>query len=199
VPPRPVAKPAQKTKTPPRRRSCVPAEQGSLDFLPPAPAKPRTLSTTVEALIYCEDRVASKLHRTVAGALDWTMVIIGYGLFLAVSHFMGGNFVIDSPTNIALFAAPLPIFALIYGLLFSLAGTETPGMKWTGLRLTTFDGFRPDRHERLLRFVGSCLSVCTVVGLVWCLADEENLAWQDHISRTFPTPRRADWEIFHRL
>jgi len=24
---------------------------------------------------------------------------------------------------------------------------------------------------------------------LWALADEENLTWQDHISRTFPTPR----------
>jgi hypothetical protein len=36
--------------------------------------------------------------------------------------------------------------------------------------------------------LGSCLSVCSVVGLLWSLVDEESLAWQDHISGTFPTP-----------
>jgi hypothetical protein len=35
--------------------------------------------------------------------------------------------------------------------------------------------------------LGSCLSVCTAVGLLWLLVDEESLAWQDHISGTFPT------------
>jgi len=199
APARPAAKPAQKTqKAQPRRRSRVSDDQGSLDFLPAAPPKPRTLSTTVEALIYCEDRVASKIHRTIAGALDWTMVVIGYGLFLAVYYLMGGSFLLDSRVNIAMFAAPLFLFGLVYGLLWSLACTETPGMRWTGLRLTNFEGFQPDRRERLLRFMGSCLSLCTVVGIAWCVADEENLAWQDHISRTFPTPKRADSDIFNR-
>jgi hypothetical protein len=26
------------------------------------------------------------------------------------------------------------------------------------------------------------------LGLVWALVDEEQLAWHDHISKTFPTP-----------
>ena len=71
-------------------------------------------------------------------------------------------------------------------------------MHWTHLRLTTFDGFRPELRQRLLRFAGSCLSLCTVVGLLWSLADEESLTWQDHISRTFPTPRELESQVFHR-
>jgi len=93
--PRPVANPVQKTQKPQARRSRVVEGQGSLDFLPPAPVKPRTLGTTVEALIYCEDRVAPKLHRAVAAAIDWGMVSLAYGLFLAVFYFMGGRFVLE--------------------------------------------------------------------------------------------------------
>jgi hypothetical protein len=26
------------------------------------------------------------------------------------------------------------------------------------------------------------------LGIVWILVDEEQLAWHDHISKTFPTP-----------
>jgi hypothetical protein len=37
-----------------------------------------------------------------------------------------------------------------------------------------------------------------MLGLLWSLADEESLAWQDHISRTFPTPTAADTLVFRR-
>ena len=98
----------------------------------------------------------------------------------------------------ALFFAVLPIFAVAYGLMWAYAATETPGMRWTHLRLTTFDGFPPDAKQRILRFAGSCLSLCTVVGLLWSLADEESLNWQDHISRTFPTPHIFESQILQR-
>jgi uncharacterized RDD family membrane protein YckC len=71
-------------------------------------------------------------------------------------------------------------------------------MRWTHLQVMTFDGFPPDGGQRLLRFAGACLSLCTVVGLLWCLADEEGLTWTDHISRTFPTPREWNSQVFRR-
>jgi len=59
--------------------------QGTLDLLPAIPAKPRTLRTTVEAVICCEASVAIPLHRALAAAIDWVLVLIAYGLFLACS------------------------------------------------------------------------------------------------------------------
>lgn len=198
---RPRAKTATTAKsgarTPSRRTSRVAEEQGSLDFLPPALATPRTLGTTVEAVIYCEDPVATRMHRAIAAAFDWSMVLIAYGLFLLAFSLCGGGFVLTR-TNLILFGAVLPMLGCIYGLLWAVAGTETAGMQWANLRLTTFDGFPPERNQRLMRFAGSCLSLCAVIGLLWSFADEESLAWPDHISRTFPTPRRVDSQIFHR-
>lgn len=171
--------------------------QGSLDFLPAMPAQSRTLGTTVEAVIFCEAPVATPFHRAVAAALDWAMVLAGYGLFLLAFFLAGGEFV---PTrhNVLMFGATLLLMAFTYGLFWTIAGTESAGMRWTRLRLTTFDGFPPEPRQRALRFAGSCLSVCTVLGLLWSLADEESLTWQDHISRTFPTPLASDSQIFHR-
>jgi uncharacterized RDD family membrane protein YckC len=180
-----------------RRTPRVPEGQGSLDFLPPAPPKPRTLGTTVEAVIYCEAPVATTLHRAVAAALDWAMVLIGYGVFLLMFHLMGGAITLTKG-NVMMFGGMLLLIGFAYGLTFAIAGTETAGMYWTQLRLTTFDGFPPENKHRLLRFAGSCLSICTVVGLLWSLADEESLTWQDHISRTFPTPKDLDSQIFQR-
>jgi uncharacterized RDD family membrane protein YckC len=192
--PEPAEKPVQRTV---RRRPRVAEGQEKLDFLPPAAPKPRTLGTEVEAMIFCEERVAAAAHRALAAMLDWSMVLIAYGVFLGVFLYCAGGLPLNK-TNLAVMGAVLPLFGIVYGLVWALAGAETAGMSWTRLRLTTFEGFRPERKERLMRFAGSCLSLCTIVGLLWSLADEEGLGWQDHISRTFPTPRRADSQVFLR-
>jgi len=187
-------KPAVKTE---RRRKPVVEAQAQLDFLPPLPAKPRTLNTSVDAVIYCELPVATPLHRAVASALDWSMVLIGFGLFLLAFRLLGGEFLLTK-SNLMVLGGMFLLIGFAYGLLFALAGSETAGMHWTQLRLTTFDGFAPENRCRVVRFAAACLSRCTLLGLLWSLADEECLAWQDHISRTFATPRRLESEIFRR-
>ena len=185
--------PTQRTAA--RRAKPVPEGQGMLDFLPPAPAKPRQLGTTVEAVIYCEAPVATTLHRAVASVLDWCMVTLGYGLFLLAFHLLGGQFDLTK-SNVTVLGAMFLLIGFAYGLLFAWTGAETPGMRWAQLRLTTFDGFPPDRRQSLVRFGASCLSRCTLLGMLWSLADEESLGWHDHISRTFPTPRDSRTLVF---
>jgi hypothetical protein len=50
----------------------------------------------------------------------------------------------------------------------------------------------------MARFFGACITRCTLLGLFWLLADEEGLAWQDHMSRTFPTPDDSGSLIIRR-
>jgi uncharacterized RDD family membrane protein YckC len=195
--PKPRIKPASGSKPTARRTPRVPEGQGKLDLLPPIPAKPRTLRTTVEAVICCEALPPVPLHRALAAAIDWIMVLIGYGLFLATFWLWRGVFALTRP-NLLVFGGALLLVGFTYGLFFAIAGTETAGMRWTRLQVMTFDGFPPDGGQRLLRFAGACLSLSTVVGLLWCLADEEGLTWTDHISRTFPTPREWDSQVFRR-
>lgn len=195
VPVEPRPKPARTEGAPakpraPRHRP-VPEEQGKLDFLAPAPLKPRTLSTTVEAVIFCDAPVAVGMHRAVSAAIDWCMVLLAYGLFLGVFVAMGGSITLSKTTS-PLFAGVLLLFGLMYGFVWAWTGAGTVGQRATRLKLLTFDGFPPERKQRLIRFVGAALSLGTVVGMAWSLADEESLAWQDHISRTFPTPQMAD-------
>jgi uncharacterized RDD family membrane protein YckC len=181
-----------------RRTPRGPAEgQGQLEFLAPVPSKARTLGTTVEAKIYCEAPVATPVHRVLAAALDWTMVLIGYGIFLLTFVLCGGEFVINR-ANLSIFAGALALIACTYGLFWTIAGTETAGMRWTHLRLITFDGFPPETSQRLMRLAGSCLSLFSVLGAFWSLADEEGLGWQDHMSRTFPTAHELESRIFRR-
>jgi len=189
-------RPADPAK-PRRLKPRVSEAQGSLDFLPAAPDHPRTLGTTVEAVVICEAPVAAPLHRAIAAVFDWSMVFIGFGLFVLAFSLAGGRFV-PGKSSLMLCAGALILIAFTYGLLWTVAGTETAGMRWAGLRLITFEGFPPERQQRVLRFLGSCLSLCTVVGMLWSLADEESLTWQDHISGTFPTPRASESQVFYR-
>ena len=177
------------TASKPRVRRARPASeaQANLDFRPAPKSARRSLPTTVDAVIHCDDPVAARLHRAIAAAFDASIVVIGYGLFLLVFRLAGGAFAFNRP-NLLVLAGAFALIAFAYSALWAIAGGETAGMRWSGLRLITFSGFPPERNQRLLRLAGSCLSVCTAVGLLWSLWDEESLTWQDHISGTFPTP-----------
>jgi uncharacterized RDD family membrane protein YckC len=194
---KPKAPAAPRTAKPAARKRKVSENQSSLDFLPAMPPAPRQLGTTVEAVIVCEAPVATPLHRAVAAAIDACLVLIAYGLFLFAYFTAGGQFTADK-TNYLVFCGSLLLIGLTYGLMYAIAGTETTGMRCAHLKLTTFDGFKPDGKQRALRFIGSCLSLCTVLGMAWSLCDEESLGWQDHISGTFPTPREVETLTFQR-
>jgi len=155
------------------------------------------LGTTVDAVIYCEAPVATSVHRALAGAIDLTMILVAYGLFLLTFVLCGGEIVVSRP-NLIVFGCALGLIAGTYGLFWTVAGTETAGMRWTHLRLITFDGFSPDRWQRAARLAGTCLSLFSVLGILWSMADEEGLGWQDHISRTFPTAHELESRVFRR-
>jgi uncharacterized RDD family membrane protein YckC len=198
APARPRIKPdiAEKPRATPRRGARVSENQTRLDFLPPSPG-PKKLGTTVDAVICCDAPVATPGHRALASAIDWAIVLVAYALFMSVFLLLGGEIVL-SKANLTMYFGAFVTVAMTYGLMWTIAGTHTAGMHCAQLRLTTFDGFPPDSRNRLLRFFGSCLSYCTVAGVLWSLVDEESLTWQDHISRTFPTYVGIDEQTFRR-
>lgn len=174
-------------KATPRRTPRLPEEdQQTLDFVPADPKTPRTLRTSVEATIYCDAPVAPPMHRAVAAAIDGSMVLIAFGVFIATFHFGAGQFALTQPNLVVVGGAYL-ILHLFYGLLWALAGRETPGMHWTQLRFIDFDGYPVGLSRRILRYFATAFSVCTVLGVVWGIVDEESLTWQDRVTRTFPT------------
>lgn len=190
------AKPAETRHGEPRhrmRRQQAPQSddgQAFLDFLPPAPHVPRTLKTSVEAVIYCDAPVATPTHRAVGFALDFAIVVMGIGLFLLTFYLCGGEFGKVNGGVAAGFGVAFGCIALFYGVLWVLAGSESAGARSTGLRLINFDGTPIDRRERAIRFGCACLSFFSCgLGVLWSLADEESLTWHDHMSKTFPTIR----------
>jgi uncharacterized RDD family membrane protein YckC len=185
VPPPPVQRTAQKKPVRP------PVEQGTLDFIPAAPAKNRKLKTDVDAQVFCDSPVATPTHRFVASAIDAALICIGFGVTVLSFVLMGGSFGAGRMFWTGL-GSTLVLVIAFYGLIWAIAGRETAGMRFTDLQLITFDGFPLDGRSRALRFASSWLSFCSGgLGLIWAMADEESLTWHDHISKTFPTIRET--------
>ncbi|MEP6715283.1 MAG: RDD family protein [Terriglobia bacterium] len=166
-------------------------EQTSLDFVPGSPFTQRTLKTAVPAQIYCELPVATPTHRFVASLLDISMILLGFGFFAGAVALSGGSFGQGKLFWITM-TSVFALIAMFYGLIWAIAGRATAGMNWTDLDLITFDGFPVDARSRAARFASTWLSFCSAgLGLIWAVADEENLTWHDHISKTFPTVRNV--------
>jgi uncharacterized RDD family membrane protein YckC len=145
-------------------------------------------SRTVEPTIGCGVRAALPLHRLLAAAYDFSMVIIAVALFLLVFYLAGGRVVLNAHTA-PLCAGVAAVFYLMYELLWCMADTDSAGMRWAHLKLVDFDGGAPVRDQRLFRIAAGGLSVLAAgLGILWAFVDEESLTWHDHISKTFPTP-----------
>ncbi len=189
----------RKAATQPRtaQKKAAPVGQGNLDFRPGIPQGERILATGVPAQVYGDGRVAPPMRRLTAGAMDVTMVLLGFGAFASgvriAGSFLGGvhgsGFGAGKAVWITL-ALSLLLIAAFYGLVWALAKRETAGMNWTQLQLVTFDGSPLDGRNRAIRFAAAWLSYSSGgLGLLWALADEENLAFHDHISKTYPAEK----------
>jgi uncharacterized RDD family membrane protein YckC len=174
-----------------QRKSGFTDTQTLLDFIPASPQKNRKLKTDVDAQVFCDLPVATPTHRLVAAAIDAAFILFGFGLLVGLFDVLGGSFGAGKTLWIGM-ASALALVSMLYGLIWAIAGRETAGMRFTDLRLITFDGFQLDPRSRALRFASTWLSFCSVgLGLLWAVADEENLTWHDHISKTFPTIREV--------
>jgi uncharacterized RDD family membrane protein YckC len=183
----------------PQRKAASPVGQGNLDFRPGIALGERILATGVPAQVYGDGRVAPPMRRLTAGGMDVAMVLLGFGTFAGgvriTGVYLGGihgsGFGTGKTVWITL-ALSLILISAFYGLVWALAKRETAGMNWTQLQLVTFDGSPLDGRNRAIRFAAAWLSYCSGgLGLLWALADEENLAFHDHISKTYPAERTS--------
>ncbi|HEY6392113.1 MAG TPA: RDD family protein [Bryobacteraceae bacterium] len=169
----------------PRRRKVIPGQQ-SLEFAPVAGSA--RYARPSEGVIYCDAPVALLARRSIAAALDASVVLIGLGFFGGVFFALGGQVTLNAKT-IPMFLGVVATLLIFYRLLCCLGRGDTPGMQWTHLRLVNFDGQKPNRKQRFFRLGSGILSLFAAgLGLLWALVDEETLTWHDHISKTFPTP-----------
>lgn len=192
-----VAEPPRRARKPAAKSSYLPY-QGVLEFVPASVPAPRTLPTSVEAVIYCDYPVATRMHRFLAGLMDFALVVGCMLMFLGVLFFSCEELPwagLDLTSMVAI-GVSTGLLGFLYEAYWIVAGVPSPGMEWAGLRLVHFDGHEPSSSDNGKRILGGLISVMAAfIGLAWAFVDEECLTWQDHISRTFPTPVRAQFGI----
>jgi len=165
------------------------AGQQRLELETPLPRLAAETQSGVRSAKFCTDAVAPPSHRLMAAIMDLGVVAAAVGVLFAMVHFVIGPAALAELGSPAYAGAVLAVAAL-YRLLFWLADGDTPGMSWRRLRLLDFSGRRPSRGQRAKRFAGACLSLAAGgLGLLWALGDEEKLCWNDHLSKTFPSPK----------
>jgi uncharacterized RDD family membrane protein YckC len=80
----------------------------------------------------------------------------------------------------------LALAGFLYHALFFALATSTPGMRYAGIALCTFDEESPNRAQLRWRLGAMVLSLIPVgLGFVWAVFDEDHLTWHDRISQTY--------------
>jgi uncharacterized RDD family membrane protein YckC len=78
------------------------------------------------------------------------------------------------------------LVAMVYQTLFLTLAEATPGMRFAGISLCTFDGQIPTPAQLRSRLGALLLSVVPMgLGVTWALFDDDHLCWHDRLSRTY--------------
>lgn len=131
-----------------------------------------------------EIHLASLGYRLMAMAVDGGLILAG---FFAVAIMLSSSVQPLSPRTAEVLAVlGLAVAGLAYNALFLGLGVCTPGMRYAGIALSTFDDEVPTRAQLRRRLGAMVLSLAPVaLGLVWSVFDEDHLSWHDRISETY--------------
>ena len=126
-------------------------------------------------------------ERRAAALVDAALLLFSYGGMLALFMVLGGRIGFNK-VDLAVAGATFALFYAQYFALFTIFGGSTPGMMLRGLRVVSFDGGIPTSRQMSWRSFGYLISAGTCfLGFVWALWDDDQLCWQDRISRTYLT------------
>lgn len=119
-------------------------------------------------------------------------LVVDASLVLAVFVSVAIEFVLHAKQmpglHLAELGAVVAVLAIsaAYQTLFLALTKATPGMRYAGIALCTFDGRSPSREQRSRRLTGLLLSVLPLgLGIVWALFDDDHLTWHDRLSKTY--------------
>lgn len=123
--------------------------------------------------------------RLLAWTVDGSLIA---GVFFSAVMWMTGHMQqVPAPkTAEVLCVLGVLLTALLYHAVCFALGGSTPGMKYAGIALSTFDDEVPT-HAQLRRRLGAmAVSVLPVgLGVVWSVFDDDHLSWHDRMSQTY--------------
>ncbi len=143
------------------------------------------LSSAADSMAATSLPVASMGLRLMAVAVDCALILAS---FVTVGFFAAHTF--HNPpsgkTAEALGVVALAVIGLLYYAVFFALPVSTPGMKYAGIGLCTFDDQSPTRAQLRRRLGAMALSLLPVgLGLVWSIFDDDHLSWHDRYSQTY--------------
>ena len=151
-----------------------------LDAHPASQEAPRS-----EAAAKRSPQLAPLGLRLLSMVVDGSLILAA---FFAVAVWMAskmGRVPAQNPAEVMAVLALL-VTGFAYHAVFFTLGGSTPGMRYSGIALCTFNNEVPTRRQLRRRLGAMALSLLPVgLGLVWGVFDEDHLSWHDRISGTY--------------
>ncbi len=124
-------------------------------------------------------------RRLMAGIVD-SVLVIAAATFFWLTLALGAQQTLAIRTAELLGASALVAAGLAYHTFFCLLSLRTPGMRYAGLALSTFEDAMPTREQMRRRLGAMALSMLPLgLGMVWSVFDEDHLSWHDRFSQTY--------------
>lgn len=124
------------------------------------------------------------LSRTLSGLVDLICIVTCVGIMVFAADSLTGTIMMDA-VSVVHFSALFLLAYFVYSIFFLLASSQTIGMMITDLRVVGRDGERPSKGQFFRRCGGYLVSLFGIgLGLLWALANRDNLCLHDRISGT---------------
>ena len=162
-----------------KRRTIISIQesQAELDFEEAEHSPPFTLPE------YQRQLLASRIA---AGFIDLAITAAIFSIFAVTTYLEGPeNFTLDRRV-LGVYGVCYFALVTVYFFLFMLTASQTPGMKFRGLIVSTTEDAPLDPKQACLRGFGYLISILPLLlGFIWMLIDPEHLTWADKVSGTY--------------
>ncbi len=163
------------------------AEESSSEFEPQPEEQP--LEESRPRAAQGSIKLAPLNPRLMALMVDTSLILAAFlslaALLVSRSGHLPGQRTVELVAGLAVLA-----IGAAYQALFMVLARATPGMRFAGIALSTFEGQHPGLAQRWMRLAALLLSVLPLgLGLVWALLDDDHLMGHDRLSKTYMRKR----------